>query len=83
MESEITNCAKRAEQLNGHIRRAGINPNRWYMIAKASDVLDKPLGREIWHQTVVLFRTRDGAAARVRGPLRAPARAAQPRAHHR
>ena len=39
MESEITNCAKRADQLNGHIRRAGINPNCWYMIAKASDVL--------------------------------------------
>ncbi len=50
MESEVTNCAKRAEQLNGHIRRAGINPNRWYMIAKASDILEKPLGREIWQQ---------------------------------
>ena len=60
MESEITDCAKPAGQLNDHIRRAGINPNRWYMIAKASDVLDKPLGREIWRQTVVLVRTSDG-----------------------
>ena len=59
MDSEIKNCVKRADALNGHIRRVGINPNRWYMIAKASDIREQPIGREIWHQRVVLFRTRD------------------------
>src|SRR5688572_2551216 len=60
MDSEITECEKRTEHLNGHIRCAGINPNRWYMIAKASDIREQPVGREIWRQPVVLFRTRDG-----------------------
>jgi len=60
MDSEITDCDKRTKHSNGHIRRAGINPNRWYMIAKASDVREQPVGREIWRQPIVLFRTRDG-----------------------
>lgn len=60
MDSEMTDCDERTEHLNGHIRRAGINPNCWYMLAKASDIREQPLGREIWRQPVVLFRTRDG-----------------------
>ena len=60
MEPEITTCANQINSLDSHIRRAGINPNRWYMIAKASEITDKPVGREIWHQPVVLFRTHDG-----------------------
>jgi len=48
------------DSVNGHLRRTGINPNRWYMIAKASDVKERLLGREIWKQRVVVFRTLTG-----------------------
>lgn len=57
MRSEPTTSTKL--QL-GHIRRAGINANRWYMIAKASDIRERPVGREIWRQPVVLFRNQHG-----------------------
>ena len=60
MELESTICAQRNQELSGHIRRLGINPNRWYMIARASDVAEKPVARELWRQPIVLFRTQDG-----------------------
>lgn len=60
METETTTYAQRKEELSGHVRRAGINPNHWYMIAKASEIIDKPVGRTLWRQPVVLFRTQDG-----------------------
>ena len=49
-----------SDALDSHLRRAGINPNRWYMIARSADVKDRPVGREIWKQRVVLFRTGAG-----------------------
>ena len=45
---------------DGHIRRAGINPNCWYMLEKSSEVKQRPVGGEIWRQRVVLFRGADG-----------------------
>lgn len=60
MNSETRNCSRRTEKFTGEIRRAGININRWYMIAKASDIREQPVGREIWRQPIVLFRTADG-----------------------
>jgi phenylpropionate dioxygenase-like ring-hydroxylating dioxygenase large terminal subunit len=60
MESEITYCDTSKDHFNGHIRRAGINPNRWYMIAKSSEVREQPVKREIWNQSVALFRTANG-----------------------
>lgn len=42
------------------IRRAGINLNRWYMIAKSSEVGATPLGRELWRRPIVLFRNASG-----------------------
>lgn len=47
--------------LERHLRRVGIDANRWYMIARSADVKDRPLGREVWKQRVVLFRTSSGA----------------------
>jgi renierapurpurin 18,18'-hydroxylase len=47
-------------QFDGPIRRAGINFNRWYMIAKSSEIQERPMRREIWKQPVVLFRTEQG-----------------------
>lgn len=46
---------------NGELRRAAINPERWYMIARASEIKDGLVGREIWGQPVVLFRNADGS----------------------
>jgi phenylpropionate dioxygenase-like ring-hydroxylating dioxygenase large terminal subunit len=43
-----------------HLRRIGINPNRWYMIARSAEVGNRPVGREVWKQRVVLFRTATG-----------------------
>lgn len=60
MKPEIANCAADNNLLNGHIRRAGINPNCWYMIAKSSELGEGPVRREIWNQPVVLYRTRQG-----------------------
>ena len=47
-------------QFNGPIRRAGINSNCWYMIAKSSVIQQGLVKREIWKQPVVLFRTEPG-----------------------
>ena len=60
MEPEIKNYAIHREHFSGHIRRAGINPNCWYMIAKSSEIQQRPVKREIWNQPVVLFRTGQG-----------------------
>src|SRR5688572_31122398 len=60
MEPEIKNYATHREHFSGHIRRAGINPNCWYMIAKSSEIQQRPVKREIWNQPVVLFRTGQG-----------------------
>jgi phenylpropionate dioxygenase-like ring-hydroxylating dioxygenase large terminal subunit len=60
MDAKILGSAERAGPFAGSIRRAGINPNRWYVIAKASEVRDQPVGRIIWREPVVLFRSRLG-----------------------
>ncbi len=57
MKPEIrTNVGSNA-LFNGPIRRAGINSNFWYMIAKSSEIQERPVKGEIWKQPVVLFRT--------------------------
>jgi len=60
MESAIPTCDTGKPNSNVHIRRTGINPNCWYMIAKSSEVGQQPVKREIWRQSVVLFRTAKG-----------------------
>lgn len=60
MKPEIKNYVEPNAQFNGHIRRAGINVNCWYMIAKSSEIQERPVKREIWTQLVVLFRTKRG-----------------------
>ena len=60
MDSTISTCAQPADPLDRHIRRAGINFNRWYMVAKASEIREQPVGRELWRRPLMVFRTRDG-----------------------
>src|SRR5829696_3906027 len=42
------------------IRRVGINRNLWYPIACSSEIGSRPVGRELWHKPIVLFRTSNG-----------------------
>jgi renierapurpurin 18,18'-hydroxylase len=60
VKPEIHTYLEPHAQFNGPIRQAGINFNRWYMIAMASEIEERPVQREIWNQPVVLFRTRQG-----------------------
>ena len=48
------------DSLTRDLRRVGINKNYWYMIAKSSEIKQRLVGREIWRQPVVLFRTVTG-----------------------
>ncbi|MEL7083150.1 MAG: aromatic ring-hydroxylating dioxygenase subunit alpha [Cyanobacteria bacterium J06597_1] len=42
------------------LRRAAINPNHWYAVARDVEVGDRPLAVTLWHQSIVLFRDGDG-----------------------
>ncbi|MDX2242145.1 MAG: aromatic ring-hydroxylating dioxygenase subunit alpha [Leptolyngbyaceae cyanobacterium bins.302] len=42
------------------VRRAGINPNLWYVVAQAKEVRDHPVGITLWHQEIVLYRDTQG-----------------------
>ena len=60
MKPEIRTYREPQAQVSLPIRRTGINFNRWYMIAKSSEIHERPVKREIWKQPVVLFRTGQG-----------------------
>lgn len=47
-------------KLPTHIRETAINPNHWYVIARSTEVKNKPLSRTIWSEPVALFRGEDG-----------------------
>jgi phenylpropionate dioxygenase-like ring-hydroxylating dioxygenase large terminal subunit len=42
------------------VRTCGINPNHWYVVARSTEVKDKPLSVTLWHQAIVLYRDRTG-----------------------
>ncbi|NJO66273.1 MAG: aromatic ring-hydroxylating dioxygenase subunit alpha [Leptolyngbyaceae cyanobacterium RM1_405_57] len=42
------------------VRRLGINPDHWYVVARSSEVQAQPLGVTLWHQDIVLYRDRTG-----------------------
>ena len=42
------------------LRRAPINPNHWYAVARDVELGDRPLAVTLWHQNIVLFRTSNG-----------------------
>ncbi len=43
-----------------NIRTCGINASHWYVVARSSEVIDKPLGVMLWYQSIVLYRDSDG-----------------------
>lgn len=42
------------------IRRAGINPNHWYAVARSLEVTKTPLGVTLWQQEIVVYRDTQG-----------------------
>ncbi len=42
------------------IRTRGINPNYWYVVARSTEVTDKPIGVTLWKQEIVLYRDATG-----------------------
>ncbi|MDB9529825.1 aromatic ring-hydroxylating dioxygenase subunit alpha [Oscillatoria sp. CS-180] len=42
------------------VRSLGINSNHWYVVARADEVTDKPLGVMLWGEAIVLFRDTNG-----------------------
>lgn len=42
------------------VRSLGINPNHWYVVARADEVIDTPIGRVLWGEAIVLFRDGTG-----------------------
>ncbi|MBW4612302.1 MAG: aromatic ring-hydroxylating dioxygenase subunit alpha [Desmonostoc vinosum HA7617-LM4] len=45
---------------NRDVRRLGINLNHWYVVARSSEVIDKPINIVLWEQAIALYRDRSG-----------------------
>ncbi|BAY60901.1 Rieske (2Fe-2S) region [Calothrix brevissima NIES-22] len=45
---------------NRDIRQLGINPNHWYVVARSSEVTNKPIGVVLWQQAIALYRDNQG-----------------------
>ncbi|MBD2593000.1 aromatic ring-hydroxylating dioxygenase subunit alpha [Nostoc spongiaeforme FACHB-130] len=42
------------------VRQLGINPNHWYVVARSTEVTNKPMGVILWHQAIALYRDSTG-----------------------
>jgi len=42
------------------IRKLGINPNHWYVVARSLELQTQPLSVMLWHQPIVLYRGQGG-----------------------
>lgn len=42
------------------VRRCGINPHHWYVVARSCEVQSSPLAVVLWQQAIVLYRNRAG-----------------------
>ncbi|MFM7408886.1 MAG: Rieske 2Fe-2S domain-containing protein [Cuspidothrix sp.] len=42
------------------VRKLGINPHHWYVVARSSEVTNKPLGITLWRQAIALYRDSTG-----------------------
>jgi renierapurpurin 18,18'-hydroxylase len=42
------------------VRRLEANLNHWYAVARSDEVTTQPIGVELWHQAIVLFREQNG-----------------------
>ncbi len=61
MQSIDTFCASEMPSPNfREVRRLGVNLNHWYAVARINEVTAQPIGVEVWHQAIVLFRDQSG-----------------------
>jgi len=49
-----------AREQNSHIRELSINCDRWYAVARSTEVQSQPLPVILWHRAIVLFRDSAG-----------------------
>jgi phenylpropionate dioxygenase-like ring-hydroxylating dioxygenase large terminal subunit len=42
------------------VRCCGINLNNWYVVARSSEIRDRPVGVTLWQQNIVLYRDNQG-----------------------
>ncbi len=42
------------------VRQLGINPNHWYVVARSSEVTDKPVSVVLWQQAIAVYRDSTG-----------------------
>ena len=57
-DNAIKSVSARAEKT--HTRELGINLDRWYAVARSSEVKTEPVAAKIWHRAIVLFRDSAG-----------------------
>lgn len=43
------------------VRKLGINPNCWYVVARSTDIQNLPFSTVLWHQPIVLYRDSKGS----------------------
>ncbi|MGM3307561.1 aromatic ring-hydroxylating dioxygenase subunit alpha [Anabaena sp. WFMT] len=46
--------------LQTSVRKIGINPNHWYVVARSTEVTNQPLNVIIWKQAIALYRDHTG-----------------------
>ncbi|TAE52914.1 MAG: aromatic ring-hydroxylating dioxygenase subunit alpha [Nostocales cyanobacterium] len=43
-----------------NVRKLGINPNHWYVLARSNEVTNKPISITIWRQNIAIYRDNSG-----------------------
>lgn len=42
------------------VRTTGINPNHWYVVARSTEIVDRPFPVTLWKENIVLYRDSQG-----------------------
>lgn len=59
-EGKSTSTDASPSGLGRDVRQLGINLNHWYVVARSTEVQEKPLGIMLWQQAIALFRDSEG-----------------------
>jgi renierapurpurin 18,18'-hydroxylase len=60
MLPQISSTSPSSSMITHDVRKLGINPNHWYVVARSSEVTNKPLGVVIWKIAIALYRDNTG-----------------------
>lgn len=58
--SQPTSEGAIAPSASQDLRQLGINPNHWYVVARATELGQRPLAVTLWNQAIVLYRDGTG-----------------------